>query len=146
MQALPSSKSDLENIIADSSVLSRQHRGSVLLAAANKPPPSSAKGSQQQAKGAKGAKPPPPPTPAPKWEQKEVVELLELEADGFPDADDVDEGEDGEFTDEDEAEDVVTALGLGEDDEAPGISTGGISWGEAGLKATQKVREEGGRA
>jgi hypothetical protein len=46
---------------------------------------------------------------------------------------------DGEEFEEEEAEDVVTALGLGEDDAAPGISTGGIVWGEAGLKAVEKV-------
>lgn len=56
-----------------------------------------------------------------------------------------DEGEDGfldeegEF-EEEEAEDVVGELGLGEDDAAPGISTGGTAWGEAGVQAAHKVR------
>jgi ribosome maturation factor RimP len=38
-----------------------------------------------------------------------------------------------------QAEDVVTALGLGEDEFEPGIDTQGISWADAGLKAAQKV-------
>ena len=46
---------------------------------------------------------------------------------------------DGDEFEEDEAEDVVAALGLGEDDAAPGISTGGTVWGEAGFKAAEKV-------
>ena len=47
---------------------------------------------------------------------------------------------DGDEFQEDEAEDVVAALGLGEDDAAPGISTGGTVWGEAGFKAAEKVQ------
>ncbi len=56
-----------------------------------------------------------------------------------------DDGEDGflDLDDDDleaeEAEDVVAALGLGEDDEAPGVSTFGTAWGEAGLRAAEKV-------
>ena len=56
-------------------------------------------------------------------------EFIDLDADEFED---------------DEAEDVVTALGLGEDDEAPGISSGGTAWGEAGIKAAEKVSCQAG--
>ena len=38
-----------------------------------------------------------------------------------------------------DAEDVVAALGLGEDEFEPGISTGGISWAESGLAGALKV-------
>ena len=70
-----------------------------------------------------------------------------LEDDGLLEEEELpDDGEDGfmdldadEFGEDDEAEDVITALGLGEDDQAPGISTGGTVWGEAGLKAAEKV-------
>lgn len=61
------------------------------------------------------------------------IDLGELDEDGFM-GDEFGEGE------EEEAEDVMTSLGLGEDDEAPCISTGMTDWGEAGLKAAHKVR------
>ncbi|GAX80195.1 hypothetical protein CEUSTIGMA_g7633.t1 [Chlamydomonas eustigma] len=59
---------------------------------------------------------------------------FEEDEDGFLDLD-IDEDEiDGR-----DAEDVVGALGLGEDDQEPGTSTGGTFWGEAGLRAAEKV-------
>jgi isoaspartyl peptidase/L-asparaginase-like protein (Ntn-hydrolase superfamily) len=58
----------------------------------------------------------------------------EEEEDSFLDLD-IDEDE----IDGHDAEDVVGALGLGEDDQAPGTSTGGTFWGEAGLRAAEKV-------
>jgi hypothetical protein len=49
----------------------------------------------------------------------------------------------GEGEDEDDAADDgdggLSALGI-EDDEAPGVTAGGVAWGEAGLKAAEKVR------
>lgn len=60
---------------------------------------------------------------------------LDEDEDGFIDLD-------GDEFEDDEAEDVVAALGLGEDDVAPGISTGSTIWGEAGFKAAEKVCNE----